>query len=104
MQKCRSCLIIIASSIIGMGSKNGVLGGDKQKIIMIIWGGASQPQPITILLLCTENSIKPRSFPFMRMRTANSHFSALFTVCAHDEYHYRHPNSTYPTYFTSTTG
>jgi len=38
MQKCSSCLIISASYIIGTGSKNGVLGGDKHKFITIIWG------------------------------------------------------------------
>jgi len=30
MWNCSSCLIITASSIIGTGNKNGVLGGDKQ--------------------------------------------------------------------------
>jgi len=56
MQKCSSCVIVISSFISGTGSKNGVLGGDKHKFIMIIWGGGNapprhHPQEITILLL-----------------------------------------------------
>ena len=47
-----------------------MLGGDKKKFIAIIW--RPQPQPITILLLRMENSIKPR--------LVNSHFSALFNI------------------------
>jgi len=31
MRKCSSCLITSVSYIIGTGSKNGVLGGDKHK-------------------------------------------------------------------------
>jgi len=40
MWKCGSCLMITASSIIGTGSKNRVLGVDKHNFITIIWGGA----------------------------------------------------------------
>ena len=50
MRNCGSYLIIAASwSIIRTTSKNGVLGGDKHKFIMIIWGGASplpRPHPL----------------------------------------------------------
>jgi len=46
MPKCSSCLITSASYIIGTGSKNGVLGGDKHKFNTIIWvGGMPPPRP-----------------------------------------------------------
>jgi len=43
MRKCSSCLITSVSYIIGTGSKNGVLGGDKHKFNTIIWGGDNPP-------------------------------------------------------------
>ena len=37
MRKCTSCLITSVSYIIGTGSKNGVLGGNKHKFNTIFW-------------------------------------------------------------------
>jgi len=90
MLKCSSCLIIIASSIIRTGSKNGMLGGDKQKFITIIWGGASllpRPHPSQSQYCFCARRIASSS-PFVHTRMVNSHFSALFSVRAHGEYSY----------------
>ena len=92
MRKCSSCLIISASSIIGKGSKNGVLGGDKQKFITIIWGGASPFPKIhpsqSKCCFCAQRIASSHA------RSVNSHFSALFTVRAHGEYNYRNEKFT----------